>query len=275
MTITHTNGHLTTQTYRKPTHSGLGTHYTSFIPHTFKTNIIQTLLFRAYNTCSTWLTFHSEITYLTNYFQQNGYPTDIIHRFINQFLNKIFTPQPRSPTVPKEKIYISLPFLGPFSYHIKKSLTKLLTHAYPQINFRFIFTNTTTIRTLFPYKDKIPSRLQSYAIYEYRCHCSVATYVGQTTRNLAERIAEHQGISVRTGAPLAPPPFSAIREHSRKYHHAIDPDAFRIIDTAKNRSNLDILESIHIKFKRPSLNRQTDTEKLKVIQTGGSVYFIE
>ena len=34
MTVTHTNGRFTTHTYRKPTHSGLGTHYESFIPHT-------------------------------------------------------------------------------------------------------------------------------------------------------------------------------------------------------------------------------------------------
>ena len=68
MTITHTNGHLSTQTYRKTTHLGLGTHYTSFIPHTFKTKYIQTLLHRAYTTCSSWFNFHTEVTCLTTFF---------------------------------------------------------------------------------------------------------------------------------------------------------------------------------------------------------------
>ena len=262
MTISHSNGHLTTHTYRKPTHSGLGTHFTSFIPHKFKTNAIQTLLFRAYNTCSSWLTFHTEITFLTQYFQQNGFPTHIIHTFTHRFLNKKLNPKPLPQTVPKEKLYISLPFLGPFSFHIKKLLIKLLSPAYPQLDLQFIFTNKTTIATLFPYKDRIPAQLQSLVVYEYRCHCSVATYVGQTTCNLASRIAGHQGISDRTGVPLASPSFSAIREHSRKRHHAINPDSFKIIDTAKNPLHLDILEALHIKFKRPTLNIQTDTEKL-------------
>ena len=265
MTVTHNNGHLSTQTYRKPTHSDLGTHYTSFIPHTFKTNTIQTLLFRAYATCSTWFTFHTEVKYLRKYFQLNGFPTHTIRTFTNRFLDKILNPKFLPPTVPKEKIYISLPFLGPFSFHIKKLLLKLLTPAYPQINFQFIFTNKNTIGNLFTYKDKIPSALQSFVVYEYRCHCSVASYVGQTACNFAKRVADHQGISARTGAPLASPPFSAIKEHCRKRHHAINPDAFNIIATAKNQQSLNILEALHIRFKHPTLNRQLDTEKLITI----------
>ena len=115
---------------------------------------------------------------------------------------------------------------------------------------------------LFPYKDKIPAPLQSFVVYEYVCHCSVAKYIGQTTCNFATRVAQHQGISERTGARLADPPFSAIREHSRHKHHAINPDSFRIIATAKNKQDLDILEALHIKCKHLSLNTQLETEKL-------------
>ena len=74
MTVSHTNGTLSTRTYRKPTHTGLGTHYTSFIPHSYKTNSIHTLLHRAYVTCSSWQSIQHEIKYLITFFRQNGLP---------------------------------------------------------------------------------------------------------------------------------------------------------------------------------------------------------
>ena len=265
MTITHTNGHLATKTYRKPTHSGLGTHYTSFIPHTFKTNSLQTLIYRAYTTCSSWINFHVELTFLTNFFQQNGYPTNIIHKFIHRFLHNLHTPKSPIATAPKEKLFVRLPFLGPLSYHTKKQLSKLLNRTHPQLNLQFIFFNKQTIGSLFPFKDRVPSHLQSFVVYQYRCSCAAAQYVGQTSCNFAKRIAEHRGVSERTGARLSDPPYSAIREHARLRHHDIDPENFNIIGTARNHQELNILESLHIKFKQPSLNRQLDTENLITI----------
>ena len=51
--IFNVNGKLSTTVYRKPTYTGLGLNYLSFIPHVFKLNSIKTLLNRAYNLCST------------------------------------------------------------------------------------------------------------------------------------------------------------------------------------------------------------------------------
>ena len=101
-------------------------------------------------------------------------------------------------------------------------------------------------------------------VYEYQCLCN-ATYVGRTTCNLGKRIAEHRGVSERTNKVRGDQQHSAIRDHAEKKGHPIDPEAFRVIGTAKNSSSLDILEMLHIKFKRPSLNLQTDTEKLITI----------
>ena len=264
VTVTHLNGSLSTHTYRKPTHTGLGTHYTSFIPHSFKINIIPTLLHRAYITCSSWANIDEEIKYLMKYFQQNGYPSNIIHRAINHFLNKIFTPPTPPITVPKETIYISLPFLGPLSFHTRKLLSKLLSTAYPQLSIKFIFTNKFTIGSLFPFKDKIPPLLQSFVIYEYRCRCS-ATYVGKTSCNLGKHVAEHRGLSERTDKERGSKQHSSIREHAHKYRHNIEPESFSIIGTANSPHALDILEMLHIKFRKPSLNLQTDTDRLITI----------
>ena len=55
---------LSTSVYRKPTFTGLGLNFFSFIPKMYKINIIRTLLQRAYNVTSSFKNFHQEIEYL-------------------------------------------------------------------------------------------------------------------------------------------------------------------------------------------------------------------
>ena len=106
--------------------------------------------------------------------------------------------------------------------------------------------------------------LQSFVIYEYSCSCS-ATYVGKTTCNLAKRIAEHRGLSERTNKERAVKQHSAIRDHAEEHGHIINPNAFKIIGPGNTHSSLSILEMLNIKFRKPSLNLQTDTDKLITI----------
>ena len=82
---------------------------------------------------------------------------------------------------------------------------------------------------------------------------------------MGKRMAEHQGVSDRTGTERGSKLHSAIRDHAEESGHPFDLEAFKIIGSARNSASLDILEMLNIKFKRPSLNLQTDTEKLITI----------
>ena len=192
------------------------------------------------------------------------YPTPIIHRYINLFLSKLHTPPPKPISAPKQTIYVSLPFLGPLSYHMRKQLKKLLNPAYPHLNFQYVFSNKLTIASLFPFKDKVPMHLQSYVVYQYKCRCS-ATYVGMTTCNLGKRMAEHEGVSERTGEAKQTKLHSAIRDHSRQHQHPFERERFTILSSTRNKYSLAILEAIFIKINKPSLNRTQDTEQLITI----------
>ena len=264
LSIKHLNGTFDLSVYRKSTFSGLGTKYTSFIPQLFKTNSISTLIYRAYNICSNWKLFDCELNFLLKYFTQNGYPPQIIHRFIRNFLNNKFNPPQVAHTAHKLKLYIKLQYYGPQSHSIRNNLLKFLQPAYPQIDFRFIFTNNFTIRSLFPFKDRIPNVLKSNVIYEFSCSSCEARYIGKTSRCLYSRICEHKGISDRfkTTTRLAAPPFSSIRHHKEQHDHQIHNDNFKLIDHASNPYTLSLLESIHIKLSNPSLNQQVHFEDL-------------
>ena len=264
ISIRHLNGSFELSVYRKNTFTGLGTKFTSFIPHLFKTNSISTLIYRAYKICSNWTLFDLELNNLMKYFTQNGYPPQIIHRFIKNFLNQRFNPSQPVHSAQKLKLYVKLHFYGPQSYSIRNNLLKFLQPAYPQIDFRFVFTNAFSIRRLFPFKDRIPYVLKSNVIYEYSCSFCEERYIGQTTRCLYSRICEHRGISDRFKIPtrLTSPPFSSIRQHKEQHDHQIYNTNFKIIDQASDSYTLSLLESIHIKTKTPSLNQQLHFEDL-------------
>ena len=167
--------------------------------------------------------------------------------------------------MPKNRCYIKLQYLGPLSFHLRKNLRKLLTPCYPQLELRFVFVNNYNIRSLFPYKDRIPDHLQSNIVYQFDCvRCtSDVSYIGLTTCNMAKRIAEHQGISERTGKTRSSSPYSSIREHCLKEHKEPPEESnFKIIGRAKNKFDLGILEAIHITLRKPILNKQLQHDNL-------------
>ena len=160
---------------------------------------------------------------------------------------------------------MKLPFLGPLSYHTRNSLQKVLTATYPQLDIRYVFTNTRTIASLFPFKDRIPDKLQSYVYYHYQCVICKNDYVGITTCNLGKRIAEHQGVSERTGKRKQDVINSAIYEHRKQTRHPIQDAAFKIIGRSRTKNELLTLEALKIHTMKPKLNQQLSSFVLYTI----------
>ena len=69
------NGKLTTSVYRKPTFTGLGLNFLSYSPYLYKINSIRTLLNRAYNVCSNFITLDNEFQFLKTFFECNAFPS--------------------------------------------------------------------------------------------------------------------------------------------------------------------------------------------------------
>ena len=105
LSIKHQNGRFSTTTYRKPTYTGLGTNFFSFVPHKYKSNSLQTLINRAYSTCSDWISFDEEIQFLTiNIHSRSSNPksepfsstSTNPNRRLQQYRKKLFTSSYRS-----------------------------------------------------------------------------------------------------------------------------------------------------------------------------------
>ena len=101
-------------------------------------------------------------------------------------------------------------------------------------------------------------------IYMYKCGQCNATYCGETNRHLHTRIAEHRGVSSRTGKLLTSPPNSNIRDHLVSSDHPIIAENFEIIATA-NKYDIRIVESILIHKTKPTLNDQNSSIPLNIL----------
>ena len=132
----------------------------------------------------------------------NSYPKNLIEKHINRFISSKFSNNVTSETTAKEIKYVTLPFLGHFSYYVRKSLSDLLKRQFPDINFRFIFVNRNTIGSLFKVKDPVPVPLCSNVVYCFTCPDCMSRYVGSSTRDLKIRISEHKGVSYRTNQQI-------------------------------------------------------------------------
>jgi hypothetical protein len=265
VSVLKTPNGFVTSVYRKSTYTGLGSHFLSSCAHIFKVNSCKTLIHRAYQLSSNLAIFHHEISFLKNFFCTNGFSENLFYHHVKIFLHKIYKPRPTTLTVPRDKKYISFPFLGNKSPSLNIDLTKCLIRYYPAIDFNFVFTNSFTIRSFFNFKDKLDVNMRSLVVYSYKCpRCNLGCYIGSTSRMLKVRMSEHLGISYRTLNPLTNKENSPISSHSKKCRTSLNFKDFKIIDTATDTQSLIILESLHIKDKSPDLNLDRSSYPLLV-----------
>ena len=69
---------------------------------------------------------------------------------------------------------------------------------------------------------------------------------------------EHTGLSSDTGSEVVGTP-TAIKKHSQKYHHPVNLEKISIIDSANSDYQLHMIESLHIRFDNPDLNKKVQS----------------
>ena len=259
--VTRVDDHFNTTIYRKKTFTGLGANFYSHCYFNFKLNALSTLFHRAYSLTSDWDKFHKEIEYLHQYFINNCYPSKLFYKYLHKFLNNIFLPKHKIPTVPKLDFYASVPFIQNQTFY--DELHKIIDKYLPAVKLKLIPTNPMTIGSFFQSKERMGPLMTSGVVYLFDCpRCSLGKYVGCTRRLLKVRIDSHCGVSYRTGETLRNPEHSSIRDHAKKCKHRIKYEDFRIIGKASNNHQLTILESLLIKQMVPQLNSQGSSTPL-------------
>ena len=154
-----------TSIYRKPTFTGLMSKFNDFAPTEYKSNLISTLICRAYRISSDYVFFNSEVDFLKKLLQSNGYTLDFIERHIGRMLNKLLQRSsketPLNYDVPKPIVYFTTYFLGDVSKNMAKEMRSLIQSSYPQVHLRILYKSCNTIGSHFSFKDKTPREIMS------------------------------------------------------------------------------------------------------------------
>ena len=202
--VTRIEGAFCTSMYRKPTFSGLYTHYKSCMPYTYKKGLICTLLHRAHVLCGNWNSWHKEVTFLKDVFIKNSYPSYFVDKCVKTFLDKVFIPKKVIFTVPKKELSICLPFLGKQSLELKSKIGRFVEKNFPTCRIKVIFKCSNRLKNFLVFKDKIPLNVRSHLLYRYTCDSCNAIYIGKTRRHYLVRVSEHLGISMRSHKKFSP-----------------------------------------------------------------------
>ena len=248
-----------TSVFRKSTFSGVYIHFNSFLPSTYKYNIILALIHRCFELCSSWKNFRIEIVKLKDIFKKNGYPPSFINSCIKKYLKKISVfPRPNKDNMLSNKLLIVLPYLGTISTTSRNRLQKLFKRVLPNYNLRVIFRSTCRINSFLRFKDCVPEHLKSNVIYRFQCRSCNAAYIGQSTRHYYVRVCEHLRISEFTGKIMESKLKTAVSQHMKDCNHSNDEESFKIISRGTSSTteySLQVQESILIAKYDPSLNK--------------------
>ena len=140
----------------KPTDKGLFYNAQSFIPESYKSNLIYILVYRVFHIASSYEIFQDDLEVLKARFLKNGFSSILFELTVGNFLDKLYTPKELVTTVKRIRVTMVLPYLGPISVFIKRRVTKLVSKFYPLVDLKIIYRRGRTIGSLFPYKDRFP-----------------------------------------------------------------------------------------------------------------------
>ena len=265
--VTREQSRFYTSIYRKPTFSGVYTHFSSYLPTVYKESLVSTLLYRAYRICSNWTEIHKETTRIKKLMQGNAYPQQFLDRIISTFYNRINTRESLVKDKQSDPILLVLPHLGNFTKQLERTIKHSLKSNLPDIKVRFIYRASTRLSMIFNFKDKIPQCLSSNILYKFTCSGCNATYIGETTRHAKHRFHEHMGTSALTGKQLKNPNPTTVLDHTKKCQTKAKRDDFQIIGRDNNSEYcLRVKESLLIHKYRPQLNIKSQSVKLELFK---------
>jgi len=152
----------------------------------------------------------------------------------------------------RSSTFISLPYI--------EGLSQKLQRIFRTYGVSTCFKPHNTLRKLLVSpKDPIPTERRSGVVYQIPCGDCDKSYIGQTGRQLGERLKEH-----KSTAPSRKP--SAVAEHKSEAHHDIDWDSTKVLDKDDREFPRLVREAIQIRQKSPELNRDQGLELLSLYE---------
>jgi len=176
------SGEFVTSIFRKPTFTGMCLQYDAYCPMKYKIGLVRCLVNRAHRICSP-SKLSSELEFLKQMFEMNGYPEHVINRFVTTKL-----PTPSNESTDVNLVFLRLPFTGCYSDNIERRVRSAVNDAFRNVR---LITVYNTPRALTMKKDILPTTYISHTTYSFECRGCASRYVGRTILHLSARVRQH------------------------------------------------------------------------------------
>ena len=130
---------FTTSIYREPTFSRVLTNFGSFIPKSYKYNLLFTLLHRAFNFFSNFQLFRQEIDKLKTIFKSNNCPKGFADLCINKYLDDVFIEKEVVLKASRKERICVVPFIGNKSLQLRTRLVNSIESKLKFFKLKVIF----------------------------------------------------------------------------------------------------------------------------------------
>ena len=258
-------GKIETTVYRRKTCTDLYMNWYSFAPKSWKWGTLKTLVRRAHISCSTEENLKKELNHIRKTFNEIN---NHLHWVITKVFKKIkeMTPSEKKIQVKENENtsiknnMLVLPCQGEKGIHIVNSKKKYVNKILPKnVKVQTAFT-WKRLSSCFKTKDRTKFEHQHDIIYQVKCsaeNCS-DDYIGESARRIIERVKDHGGRDTKS---------HVLKHSSEKEHAEVTQEDFKIIGSnfKNNRLKRKVAEALLIKQKRPSLNVQVQSVRLKLL----------
>ena len=182
------NQNLILQSYNKSIYTGPLLNFKSFTSFWHKISLIKCLKDRSFKICNNSNSFHNDTENIKSNFIKNAYPSFLIDRVIEKYLDYRFSGNQNQLKDQSDVHYFKLPYIGNLSHHIKNKLSKLCKEFCKEnFNIKLVF-NSFKIKNYFSYKDPITNYLKSFLVYKFTCASCSYSYIGKTCCHFKTRI---------------------------------------------------------------------------------------
>ena len=204
---------------------------------------------RSFKICNNWNFFHNDIENIKSNLIKNAYPPFLIDKVIKKYLDYKFSSNQNQLKDTPDVHYFKLPYIGNLSHNIKNKLSKLCKgFCKENFNINLVF-NSFNIKNYFSYKDPIPDDLKSFLVYKFTCASCSSNYIGETCRQFKIRIEKHIKKDNKSY-------IFKLLHSTATYFDSYNSLCFKIIDKANSKSDLKIIEALHITWRKPNLKAQ-------------------
>ena len=226
------DGSIHTKVFRKPTHTDQYLGFNSHHPLQHKRSVVRTLLRRAEVLVTKDDDKKAEKEHVKRALHSNQYPDWILD-----------APKPQQTRSSRRgDIRVGIPYI--------KGTSERLARAFKDHGVEIYHQPTNSLRSRLSHvKDISDKGSKCGTVYHIQCSECDEDYIGETERTLQTRFKEHQTR-----------PSSAFHEHLTASSHSINLCNTTVLDTEPNFTRRKVKESIEIRTRRPSLNRDLGYE---------------